>query len=387
MIRSQGYEAEEHSFENSDGYSLTLHRVPHGKQDNCRNEFITSSDCRKPVVFLQHGLVSSSADFIISGPERGLAFILADAGYDVWMGNFRGNTYSRKHRWMSPESKEFWNFSWHELGVGDLPEMIDFVLQKTKETSLHYIGHSQGTTTFLVMTSTRPHYNSKIKSAHLMAPVAFMENARSPVIRFLAPFSNIIEGLSRWLGHGEFMPSGDFMNAAGQRMCREKALQKSVCANAFFLLAGYDSRELNTTLIPDIMQRYPAGSAIRQMVHYLQEKQSGRFCEYDYGFVENMIKYGTAVPPSYKLTEVRAPVSLYYSHNDLLASVDDVERLRGKLPNVKENYLVANPQWNHIDFLWGTSAKTVVYDRIIANMRRGDGGDQDQGEEEEEDRS
>lgn len=58
-----------------------------------------------------HGLLLSAEDWIVLGPEKGLGFILADAGYDVWFGNARGNIHSRKHVKYSPNwNGHFWNF-------------------------------------------------------------------------------------------------------------------------------------------------------------------------------------------------------------------------------------------------------------------------------------
>lgn len=44
--------------------------------------------------------------------EMSPAFIIANQGYDVWLGNSRGNKYSRTHVTKSADSIDFWDFSW-----------------------------------------------------------------------------------------------------------------------------------------------------------------------------------------------------------------------------------------------------------------------------------
>lgn len=86
-----------------DGYMLDLQRIKHGK----RKQF----DKTGPVVFLMHGLLTSAENFVII--KDGLPFILADAGYDVWMGNARGNRYSQKHISLNPSvNSSYWDFSY-----------------------------------------------------------------------------------------------------------------------------------------------------------------------------------------------------------------------------------------------------------------------------------
>ena len=37
-------------------------------------------------------------------------YMLHDLGYDVWLGNARGNAYSRKHQNLTLDDKRYWMF-------------------------------------------------------------------------------------------------------------------------------------------------------------------------------------------------------------------------------------------------------------------------------------
>ena len=102
---------------------------------------------------------------------------MANAGFDVWLPNNRGNFYSKKHDFWNPSDKEFWNFSWYELAIYDCPAVIDFVLRETDNEKVYIIGHSQGTTTLMAMLAELPAYNKKVAAASLMAPVGYLNNA------------------------------------------------------------------------------------------------------------------------------------------------------------------------------------------------------------------
>ena len=84
------------------------------------------------------------------------------------------------------------SYRWDENGKYDIPAMIDYVLMKTGQEKLHYVGHSMGTTGFMVLMNARPEYADKVKMANLLAPIAYVEHMQSP-LRLIAPFTDEIE--------------------------------------------------------------------------------------------------------------------------------------------------------------------------------------------------
>lgn len=102
--------------------------------------------------------------------------------------NCRGNHYSRNHTHLDPDHEKilFWNFSWHEIALHDIPETIDYILGKTGRTGVYYVGFSQGTTTMFAMLSELPQYNEKVKAYVSLSPVVFMSHLDSLLFRIPA---------------------------------------------------------------------------------------------------------------------------------------------------------------------------------------------------------
>lgn len=52
----------------------------------------------------------------------------------------------------------------------------------------------------------------------------------------------------------------------------------------------------------------------------------------------------------------------------LLLFIQDVESLAKSLPNLVHHYRI--PEWNHLDFMWGMDAPSIVYDKIINYIKQ-----------------
>ena len=363
MIADAGYPAETHDVVTPDGYILRLHRIPHDRDGVYNNS--------RPLVFLMHGLLSSSADWVVTGPGAGLAFILSDEGYDVWLGNYRGNTYSHDHVNNSITKKEYWAFSWDEMAQYDLPTMIEHTLQVTGHKDLYYIGHSMGTITYYTACNYHPWIPEATKlmvgyGAHTVVP-----NMISPVISMMAYFADDIQSLLNYLGIYEFLPSNWLMEWWATKVCDENMVYLRICENLMFLVAGYNQNEMNTTMLPYILSHVPAGTSTMNMIHYAQSVNTGGWAGYDYGSEKlNMERWNATKPPNYRYDVITAPTVLFWAENDWLVVPKDEKYLASKLPNLVANYKVDEPAYTHLDFLWGVHNLKKVYGPTLDIMKQ-----------------
>ena len=137
-----GYTVEQHSVTTSDGYILSLFRIPHGINDT----YTTG----RPAVLMQHGIFESPDCFLIRGTDLSVGFYVANSGYDVWFASMRGNMYSRNHTTLDPDADaEFWDYSISDL-MYDHQANIEYILNNTGLSSISFYGFSIGATSMYV---------------------------------------------------------------------------------------------------------------------------------------------------------------------------------------------------------------------------------------------
>lgn len=121
FANENGFLLEMHQVVTKDNYILGLYRIP-GKFGEAPPDF------SKPAILLQHGLGTDMMQWVMARPEDAPAFVLARAGYDVWMGNNRGTTHSYGHTKLNhKKDREYWHFTWEQMGTYDVPAIIDHI--------------------------------------------------------------------------------------------------------------------------------------------------------------------------------------------------------------------------------------------------------------------
>lgn len=372
-VTGKGYTYDRHDVETEDGFYLGLFHIQKIPEENLKFPSKPEKENQRkklkikkkiPVLFM-HGLLDSSDGWLINKEEKNLPLILASCGFDIWLGNARGNKYSRTHKWFEPENFEFWQFTFDEMGKYDLPALIKYIrkLNPSKEKII-YIGHSQGTTSFFSGMSLNPNFfKENINIMVALAPIARLTNMSSNFLKVLEGSS--IHKLLKGCKVKDVFYSGKESSSSTNPNLSNLGLT---------LMTDDNSKEYNDSeQISFFMRHFPSGTSLKNLIHFTQLYKSNKFCQYNYGSEANFAIYQSKEPMEYNLNNLTGKDNVKFifvcGKNDKLADVEDVKWLYNQICDNVLHFSV-NENMGYSTFLvgkdinWFTEPLRIILQQI-----------------------
>jgi len=358
----KGYNAEEHFVTTPDGYILALHRIParnglNGAEESGNGDGKQSQ--LKPVLAIHGFMHSSEAITVRQRALDSLPLVLNDGGYDVWLGNNRGNKYSHKHVSKKPHDDDFWDFSLDDMARFDLPSMIDYVLAQTGAPSLTLIGFSQGTAqTFAYLSKTS--HSSKVNLFIALAPVVVPHGFANPVVDSLA--RSRPDFIFLLFGKKQLLPSTLFWR---NNLPRDTFVH--VIDLALRFLFGWDTKCLSEAEKPLLYSHIYAHASVKTVVQWFQIIQTQKFQMFDDYKSANVSSSGSGiypgyVLPSYQLGQIKTPVACFCGGKDTLPHTADI---LASIPKSKLVFTHTEERYEHLDFMWAKDVAEKIYPKIL----------------------
>ncbi|KAJ3621072.1 hypothetical protein MTP99_003244 [Tenebrio molitor] len=351
IIQRHTNSLETHQVQTEDGYILNLFRI---RRENPRG-----------VIFFQHGVIDDARCWVNQYNDS-VAFLFWRAGYDVWLGNNRGNLYAKKHVTWKPSDGEFWNFSLLEVGYYDLDASVEYIKTTTSEGKIIYVGLSMGATTGLIYASMRP--AKSFESLQIMisiAPCTHFMYATDSIVKYIAPLSDIMQRYNKYTGIYSFARN-DGLPLKFFRLFHQFFPFKKYLVYLLSVCFGWTPDEMDPNYANLMVSHYGSETSIKIIVHFYQMYCQHRFQAYDYGEVKNMEVYGSKRPFLFPLKKIKLPVYMVYSDSDIFSYYKDNEVVYNDLPEEVTMYgkLVVKGL-NHVDYLYGKHRNQRLFNKIL----------------------
>ncbi|EMG51099.1 TGL1 Sterol esterase TGL1 [Candida maltosa Xu316] len=340
MVSLFGYEIETRIVKTEDDYLLTIHRI-RGKDRPSNGK----------VVYLHHGLLMCSEIWVtMIDKYQNLPFILYDLGYDVWLGNNRGNKYSQKHLHYDLNSIKYWDFSIDEFALFDIPNTIDYILKETGNQKLTYIGFSQGSAQAFASVSVNSDLTDKIDQLIAISPATTPHGLYSKVLDILLKSSpNVVFLL---FSRRVLMPS-----CLLWERIMYPPLYDSMIDISNYLLFNWKSKNITKLQKLSSYAHLYSTTSVKCVVHWFQVMSSKNFQMYH----DSNSSFSGLNPISYPLKNIKVPIHLIYGTTDSLV---DIEVMKNQLPkNTTTTYPVHNHE--HLDNLWGDDVYEAVFKPVL----------------------
>eukprot|EP00904_Undaria_pinnatifida_P003045 jgi/Undpi1/12741/HiC_scaffold_6.g02409.m1 len=345
LAEAEGFIVEDHQAVTADGFVLVLHRILSSDREASNG----GKKIRKPVVLLMHGLMQDSESLLCGGRDHALGLRLVTAGFDVFLGNARGNRYSHKHMRLSPVTSDaYWNFSIDELARYDTPAMIDHVLKASGQSQLCYIGFSQGTAQAFAAFSSNPDLLEKVCLFVALSPAARANHLSKSLLLSLVQAN--LSFIYLLFGKRRMLP----VALAWQRMMSREFFVTTIDVAMGYLFT-WKSNQMSPSRKLEVYPHIYSYSSVKCVVHWFQMMCSGKLCMFADAPASQY------VPVIYDVSKVSCPVAIVYGGSDYLV---EVEALKATLPNVVMS--IREEKYEHLDTMWADTAKDNVFPRVEA---------------------
>lgn len=322
LLAEYGYPCEDHNTTTQDGFTLSIQRIPRPQSSR--------------VVMLQHGLLDTTATWVLNNPAESLGFILYDQGYDVWLVNVRMNSYSSP----SGDGDYNWTFDYHAMY--DIPAAIAYINNQTSQ-NISIVAHSQGATTTLGYFSTSKEFLNIVKVVVALAPVTYMGHQKSPLLQMMANLH--IDSAMHLFEDSAFSPTQEVLNHFLGFQC---TITPALCNSALSMLFG-PTTNLNSSRMGIYTDHWPDRTSTKNMVQWIQNARSGGFNNF--------------FDQPYNASSIEVPVAVYYGTDDYLGDPKDVLYLLSQIPNIVYSQQIDT--YAHMDFVWASSAVDLVYPSVL----------------------
>lgn len=318
----------------------------------------------KPVL-LMHDLECSSREWFVGLDNESLPWKLWYAGYDVWIGNNRGNYMGSTDRWE-------WTFE--EMADIDLPAIIEAVLMVTNAVSIVYVGHGQGALQGLLHFSENHTTATFVSHFLALAPTVYlqMQQYNWTVLGSIRGDLGALEPLAATLSGSSFReyekPQSKHCWKHNEAFCNDCSRDLGGSLMQANHTGEEDPLQANHTGETDLRKPaygatcadkfmcLPAGTSSNNIRTFAEGLRMGGMKAYlaDRGRPLRLER----LPSHLKLSFVVGSQDSYVQTTDVERVIDECTNNSIKLYSVLEGA-------GHMDLVWGKDAPTKVYDPFV----------------------
>lgn len=297
--------------------------------------------------------------------SNSLALTLSNFGYDVWLLNLRGNSYSKDFNGplSSNRDPKYWDFDSKTLVREDLLASINFVKKTTNYPgSLGLVSYSYSSSLLLHLLTKQPEYNELIQPIVLMAPGPMSSTRKLGLRRTI--LAKVVEKL---MSHTGAFP--DFGREGDMKIVRAICgfpFAKNLCNLLEIILHG-QMNSMSKLVVSDsetaaIQQDSACGQTSTGVLRDITKHMSDSNIHPD---------YSPNVPALAHAEKNKRPlkrsVMLVHSDDDPISTPMDVKNIATSALKSMAlvDYSISVPNFTHTSFLFSKKNQFVVNGEIV----------------------